>query len=160
MPRAQYHRFSRRLDGIQALPNWPAGFALRPFIPARSARPVHRLLEEAYATGGGSVPDFQAWWSWLSADDEYDPALVVTVFDPAGELAGVAICWTTAFVKDLAVARAHRRRGLATRLLQHAFATFHRRGAPAVDLKVDVDNPAAISLDHSVGMELVRGPSN
>ena len=39
---------------------------------------------------------------------------------------------------------------LATRLLQHAFATFHRRGATAVDLKII--NPAAISLYRSVGI--------
>jgi ribosomal protein S18 acetylase RimI-like enzyme len=99
------------------------------------------------------VADFRIWWDSLAADDEYDPELVFTAFDDAGRLAGVAHCWTTAFVKDLVVSPSHRRRGLGSSLLQHAFATFRSRGANAVDLKVEADNFAAISLYRSVGME-------
>ena len=157
MSLAKHHRFSRRLEGPQSPATWPSGFALLPFLPDKRAQSVHRLLEAGYAAGGGSVADFEPWWSSLSTDDEYDPELVFTVFDPAGELAGVAICWTTAFVKDLVVARMHRRMGLATNLLRHTFSTFRGRGAAAVDLKVEAGNIGAISLYRSVGMKPTGG---
>lgn len=159
MSPAKYYHFCRMLNGTQTPPNWPIGFALLPFIPERDAESVHRLLEEGYATGGGAVPDLQTWWSSLSSDDEYDPKLVFTVFGPGGELAGVAVCWTTAFVKDLVVAGRHRQIGLATRLLQHTFSTFHDRGASAVDLKVEADNLGAISLYRRAGMAEAGGSS-
>lgn len=156
MPVTDFHLFRRRLDGPLAQPIWPTGFAIRRFNPGPDALAVHRLLEAAYVAGGGTVASFEPWWSSLSNDDEYDPGLVFTVFDQAGELAGVALCWTTPFVKDLAVARGHRRRGLAMALLRHAFLTFRERGASAVDLKVESDNLGAIALYRSAGMEAVR----
>ena len=58
----------------------------------------------------------------------------------AGALAGVAQCWTGAFLKDLAVRPDMRRHGLGRALLHHCFAVFRRRGAPAVDLKVEAEN--------------------
>jgi ribosomal protein S18 acetylase RimI-like enzyme len=146
-------RFSRALQGPLPPARWPPGISLRPFVPAASARAVHRLLVEGYANGGGSVADFHSWWDSLVSDAEYDPELVFTAFDDADRLAGVAVCWTTAFVKDLVVSPPHRRLGLGSSLLQHAFAIFRLRGANAVDLKVEADNFAAISLYRSVGME-------
>jgi GNAT superfamily N-acetyltransferase len=153
MSLAKARRFSRALQGPLSPARWPRGISLRPFVPEASAQAVHRLLVEGYANGGGSVADFRIWWDSLAADDEYDPELVFTAFDDAGRLAGVAHCWTSAFVKDLVVSPSHRRRGLGSSLLQHAFAIFRSRGANAVDLKVEADNFAAISLYRSVGME-------
>ena len=41
-------------------------------------------------------------------------------------------------------------------LLFHAFATFRKRGAPAVDLKVLADNPSgAVRLYERVGMTIL-----
>lgn len=156
MSATHLHHLRRGLEGPLSQPIWPAGFAIRRFNPGPDAFAVHQLLEAAYATGGGSVASFEPWWNSLSNDDEYDPELVFTVFDQAGELAGVALCWTTAFVKDLAVARDHRRKGLAMALLRHAFLTFCERGEPAVDLKVETGNLGAIALYRSAGMEAVR----
>lgn len=146
-------RFSRSLAAPQPPANWPLGFKLVPFTPETSAQAVHRQLVEGYANGGGSVADYPTWWSSLGSDAEYDPELVFTVLDPAGLLAGAAICWTTAYVKDLVIAPAHRRCGVASNLLLHTFATFQTRGAKAVDLKVEADNVGAVSLYRSVGME-------
>jgi ribosomal protein S18 acetylase RimI-like enzyme len=67
-----------------------------------------------------------------------------------------AICWSSAYVKDLVVATAARRRGLGSNLLRHLLHAFRARGAGAVDLKVDAANQAAIALYRSLGMARIE----
>jgi ribosomal protein S18 acetylase RimI-like enzyme len=123
----------------------------------RHAAAVHRLLRAAYRNGGGEIADFAVWWAQLRSDEEYHPELVFVAVDRGGQVAGVAQCWTSAFVKDLAVDQAWRRRGLATALLLHAFEVFWGRGADAVDLKVEADNPSgAERLYRRLGMDPVN----
>jgi len=89
----------------------------------------------------------------LETDSEFDPSLVFVVWSCESEIVGVAHCWTSAFVKDLAVHPDWRRRGIGKALLCHAFAIFKSRGAARVRLKVQSDNPSgAIRLYHEVGM--------
>jgi ribosomal protein S18 acetylase RimI-like enzyme len=152
-PLVKVLRFSRSLEAPRPPAAWPPGFAPAAFAPDTDAKAIHRLLVEGYAGGGGSVADFESWWAALSSDPEYDPELVFTAHDRSGRLAGAAICWTSGYVKDLVVSPSHRRRGLASSLLAHAFATFQARGAGAVDLKVEAGNSGAISLYRSLGME-------
>lgn len=57
------------------------------------------------------------------------------------------------YVYDLAVDAAHRRRGYATRLIHEACALARRRGASAVFVQADDDDPAAIALYRSLGAE-------
>ena len=98
-----------------------------------------------------SVEPFAEWWKTLAADSEYDPALCFTAWS-GGTLVGVAQCWTSAFVKDLAVHPAWRRRGVATGLLLTAFRIFRDRGASSVALKVQADNAVAICFYENLGM--------
>jgi len=156
MPPLEVHRFRRVLSHAAEPAAWPAGFAMVPFVPSCHARAVHGLLAEGYRDGGGSVPGFAAWWSTLSSDAEYDPDLIFLLASPGGAPAAVAICWTSAYVKDLVVAAAERRQGLASSLLRHVFQMFRARGAGAVDLKVHAENQAAIGLYRSVGMTCVE----
>jgi ribosomal protein S18 acetylase RimI-like enzyme len=133
-------------------PVWPAGIRLVSFEPEEHAGRVHALLVQAYARGGGYVEPFAIWWPSLRDDAEYDPALVFTATDDRGEIVGMAQCWTSAFVKDLAVTATLRRQGLASALLHHAFRAFAERGASYLDLKVDADNPSgALRLYRSLG---------
>jgi ribosomal protein S18 acetylase RimI-like enzyme len=152
VPLAEVYRFRRALNHDQEESRWPAGVSIVPFEPSRHALLIHRLLEEGYRNGGGRVAGFASWWSALSADAEYDPSLIFPVGDRSCAPVAVALCWTSAYVKDLVVARAARRQGLATNLLRHVFQVFRARGADAVDLKVDVGNRSAISLYRSLGM--------
>lgn len=149
---AEVYRFRRALDHLLEAPHWPADFSIVPFEPSRHAPLIHRMLEEGYANGGGSVAGFASWWSALITDAEYDPSLIFLVGNPSGAPVAVAICWTSAYVKDLVVITAARRRGLASNILRHIFHTFRKRGDSFVDLKVDAENRAAISLYRSVGM--------
>ena len=131
-------------------PAWPAGFSCRTLLP-EDAPDVHRLLRLAYAQGRG-VAEYATWWAGLSGDSEFDPELCFLVFDAQGKLAGAALCWTSAFLKDLAVHPTARRLGLGGNLLRQVFRTFRERGAPAVDLKVEADNANAIRLYERAGM--------
>jgi len=87
------------------------------------------------------VEPFPVWWRGLKGDAEYDPALCFIAVDDHGQIIGVAQCWTSAFLKDLAVSPAFRKRGLGSALLLTVFRTFRARGANCVDLKVEADNP-------------------
>lgn len=128
-----------------------------PFEPERHARMVHATLVAAYAQGGGYVEPYAIWWPSLRDDAEYDPALCLVAEDEQGEVAGVAQCWTSAFVKDLAVRAHFRRRGVGSALLLEAFRVFRERGAAFVDLKVDSNNPSgAVRFYRSHGMREVE----
>ncbi|MBZ9962379.1 GNAT family N-acetyltransferase [Mesorhizobium sp. BR1-1-2] len=66
------------------------------------------------------------------------------------------MCWTSAFVRDLAVHPQARGRGIGEALMWHAFAVFRERGAPHVDLKTNtVKNAAAVRLYQRLGMSSV-----
>ncbi|OAI43284.1 hypothetical protein AYO42_06165 [Rhizomicrobium sp. SCGC AG-212-E05] len=142
-------RLRRLLDEPLASPVWPLSISLRDFTPGQAGA-VHALLALAYEEGGGSVPAFAPWWETLSADSEYDPALCFTAYD-SGMLVGVAQCWTSGYVKDLAVHPSWRRRGVATALLLHSFHVFAQRRAPRVDLKVETGNDGAMTFYKSLG---------
>jgi ribosomal protein S18 acetylase RimI-like enzyme len=133
-------------------PVWPDGFRLAPFA-ITDLPEIHTLLVLGYALGGGSVTPFEIWKPSLLGDSEFDPALVFLVRDDTGRLAAVCQCWTTAFVKDLVVHPAARRKGLGEALLHHAFTEFAARSAKSIDLKVEADNPSgARRLYERVGM--------
>jgi ribosomal protein S18 acetylase RimI-like enzyme len=150
-------RMRRSLTEPVPEPVWPAGIRLVTFDPERHAEKIHALLVEAYAQGGGYVEPFAIWWPSLRDDLDYDPALVFIAADERNEIVGVAQCWTSAFVKDLAVAPAMRRQGLGAALLHHAFQIFRDCGAPCLELKVHADNPSrALRLYRSLGFEEVE----
>lgn len=117
---------------------------------AERATDLHRLLMAAF---DDENPDFDAWWTQLSSDAEYDPGLCFLLYHDRGALAAAAQCWTSGFIKDLATAPEHRGMGLGEALVLHAFRAFKRRGAPHVDLKTSLaENAAAVRLYRRLGM--------
>jgi ribosomal protein S18 acetylase RimI-like enzyme len=107
------------------------------------ARSVHALMREAYRAGGGSVVEsFPVWYRDFVGDSEFDPQAAFLAFDASYALAGVALCWDCAFVKDLCVTERFRRRGVGTMLLVHAMHYFAGRQMPTLRLKVESDNPS------------------
>ena len=114
---------------------------------------MHALLADAYALGGGGVPPFQTWWDNMRLDSEYDPRAVFIALDPQERVIGAAHCWTSAFLKDLAVAADWRRKGLGKALVLQAAGYFRSRGVERLDLKADTGNPSgALHLYASLGM--------
>jgi len=157
MAQAFVLRMRRDLSGPVEPPEWPPGVVLRTL----SARPdkklvqaAHAVLEAGFWEGGGGAPIFRQWWKAVSRDDEFDPALVFLAMEGETVL-GMAQCWTSSFIKDLAVHPAARRRGLGRALMLATFHAFAQRGATHVDLKVREENAAAQALYHSLGMRIV-----
>ena len=143
-------RLRKILDETLVTPHWPDGFAMRCFEPG-DALPLHALLSEVF--DDGTDGPFDEWWPRIANDAEFDPALCFLVIDEKGRLAGAALCWTRAFVKDLAVHPEARGKGIAEALMWHACAVFHARGAAYVDLKTNtVENAAAVRLYERLGM--------
>jgi ribosomal protein S18 acetylase RimI-like enzyme len=143
--------------GVEA-PVWPAGVSAQTLgakPDKKLLRAAHAVLEPGYWEGGGGAPIFRRWWKALRKDSEYDPALVFIASDAEG-VAGLAQCWTSAFIKDLGVAPRMRRRGLGRALMLTAFKVFAQRSALHVDLKVREDNAPAIALYKSLGMRTIE----
>lgn len=148
----------RDLAGGVEAPTWPTGVVVQTLgeNPDRKLlQAAHAVLEPGYWEGGGGAPIFRQWWKALCKDKEYDPALVFIALDAQG-VVGLAQCWTSAFVKDVAVAPRMRREGLGRALMLTAFEAFVRRGVAYVDLKVREDNAPAIALYKSLGMRMIE----
>ena len=143
---ADHFRMRRHLADPLPAPAWPAGITCVDFgsVPAQA---VHTVIASALPT-----PPFAEWHPWLTQDSEYDPALVFVATTGDGTPVGVAQCWNSGFVKDLAVLPSYRGRGIAEALLLTAFAVFRDRGFASVDLKVQADNTPAIRLYRRLGM--------
>jgi ribosomal protein S18 acetylase RimI-like enzyme len=150
-------RMRRDLAGAIERPVWPAGVVVRTLgaKPEKElVQAAHAVLEAGFWEGGGGAPIFRQWWKALRKDEEFDPALVFLAMEGA-EVIGLAQCWTSAFVKDLAVHPRARRRGIGRALMLHAFQVFADRGAGHADLKVRAENAAAIALYHSLRMQTI-----
>jgi ribosomal protein S18 acetylase RimI-like enzyme len=155
-------RMRRELSGPIEAPTWPAGIALRTLGPRpdrREAQRAHGVLEAGFWEGGGGAPIFRRWWSALRKDVEFDPALVFLACE-GGDVVGVAQCWTSAFVKELAVHPRARKRGIGRGLMLCAFHCFGLRGASHVDLKVRAENETAQRLYCGLGMRIVAREPN
>lgn len=144
-------RLRKHLLGDLAPPAWPAGTRLVA-LSAIDPQALHAILAAAYTNGFGSVPPFEAWWTGLTADSEYDPALVFIAADESNQPIGIAQCWTSGFVKDIALVSEWRGKGIGEALLREAFHAFRRRGLAHIDLKVMTGNASALALYRRVGM--------
>lgn len=144
-----YLRLRKELGSPLPAPAWPQDIAPVAFDVV-DPRLLHVLLDEAFP--GGLIAPFEDWYGNLTTDAEFDPALCVPALTGDGRVAGFVQCWTSGFVKDLAVAREFRGRGLGTALMLHAFALFAARGTPHVDLKVQLAEAPARRLYARLGM--------
>lgn len=133
----------------------PLGVELLPF-DRDSGRQARDLLQRVYPEGiGDNGITFDGFWTWLTTDSEYDPTLMFVVATD-GQVVGLCHCWSSAFVKDLAVDPAFRRRGLGAALVTLSLEAFAHRGAAAVDLKTEVTNTEAQSLYRRLGFVAVE----
>jgi ribosomal protein S18 acetylase RimI-like enzyme len=150
-------RMRRELAGPIEGPQWPRGVSCRTLTKnnaEKDAKAAHAVLAAGFWEGGGGAPMFRQWWSQLRKDSEFDPLLFFLAVDGEG-VAGLAQCWTSAFVKDLAVHPRMRRLGVGRALMLTAFHTLAARGAFRVELKVREENLDAQRLYHDIGMRIV-----
>ena len=153
MTEPAYLRLRKDLSQVTSSPEWPSGIGPATF-EATDPRPVHALLCQAFP---GAMGTFDNWYENLTSDSEFDPSLCMAAVAANGEIAGFVQCWTSDFVKDLAVSPGYRTLGVGTVLMREMFARFAQRGAEFVDLKVGTDNHAARRLYTRLGMVEVPG---
>lgn len=156
----RFWRMRRALDGPVPPPVWPAGVEVHDLRRPDDERPVHALVQTAFAEiGGEHERPFEQWAAYLLGSERFDPSLcLVATLD--GQVVGTALGRETAehgFVSQLAVDRAHRGRGLALALLHESFRRHRDRGLPATVLGVDAANPTgALALYEKAGMRVVE----
>jgi mycothiol synthase len=156
-----FWRMEIELSEPPPAPTWPAGIAVRPFVPGQDGRATHRALEDAMTDHWDHAPaPFEEWQRAILQRADFDPALwfVATHGD---EIAGVALCFdsveNSGWVRSLAVRSRWRRRGLGLALLRHAFGVFHARGRRLVGLAVDSQSPTgATRLYERAGMHVTE----
>lgn len=151
---AKYVRLRRMLDlPVPRLP-LPAGVTLEPFDNA-NAPACRDLMNRVYAELGDAPVPFEVWYSALTGDSEYDPALI-WVATADGNVVGYCQCWSSNFIKDLAVDPLWRRQCLGAALLSRALRTFAGRGAAQVDLKTELTNLNARAFYARFAFEFVE----
>jgi mycothiol synthase len=140
-------------------PAWPAGITLRTMRLDHDERVVHAVIEEAFADHWGHEPrSFEDWEQAVLHSKNFDPALTLLAFD-GNEVAGVVVnrYRDIAWVWQLAVRRAWRKRGLGLALLLHSFNEFYQRGDRSVGLGVDAESlTGATRLYEKAGMRVTR----
>ena len=146
-------RMRKVLKGTIPEPDWPGGVRIK-VLDRKEAKEAHAVLAAGYWEGGGGAPKFENWWTHLRKDREYDPALIFIALDHEG-CVGIAQCWSSNFIKDIAVHPRARRRGVGTALMLTTFEAFRARGAPHVDLKVREENAVAQELYAKLGMKVI-----
>jgi len=144
-------RLRKHLTADQAPPVWPAQTHLLPFADA-APQALHAILADAYCNGFGSVAPFESWWARLTGDSEFDPGLVIIAADAVNRPIGLVQCWTSGFIKDVAVIPGWRGKAVGESLMLQAFWTLRQYGRSQVDLKVVATNFHAISLYRRLGM--------
>jgi mycothiol synthase len=155
-----YWRMELALEGAPPPPAWPEGVRVRTFDRERDARAVHELVQDAFADNERhEAESFEEWQAFMLDREAFEPGLWF-VAQSDGEVAGVVLCPDyegEGWVRQLAVSRTWRRRGLGTALLRQAMAEFHRRGRPTIGLVVDSWNrTGAKELYERAGMHVVR----
>ena len=132
----------------------PEGYAVRPFT-ATDAEPTYRVVTEAFGEWDHKPQSFEVWRSGTLDRPNVDPS-AWRLATHRGEVIGAAIVYDSAgeaWVAQLAVARAHRHRGVAQQLLAETYAAARQRGVPHAGLSTDT-RTGALDLYLRLGMRV------
>jgi mycothiol synthase len=139
-------------------PAVPAGYAIRGFRPGEDERSAYEVLDTAFSEWPEQEPESFEDWKALTLGRPGFTAEDIALAVAGGSVVG-AVGMTDddgeGWVDRLAVARAHRGRGLGRALLQHAFAVTWRRGGRRCGLGTDSRTGARGLYEH-VGMHVKR----
>lgn len=134
----------------------PPGYAVRPFGPA-DAEAAYGVIRDAFAEWDNEPErSFASWSAGTLGRRDVDPS-AFRVATYGGEVVGACTVFDSAeeaWVAQLAVARAHRRRGVAQQLLADAYAAARERGLPHAGLSTDT-RTGALDLYRRLGMRVL-----
>jgi mycothiol synthase len=155
----RFYRMQVDLDDDPPPPDRVEGIEIAVFRPEDAER-FHAAMTEAFSEDWGFVAmPFDEWREHRLEAPETDTSLWFVARDDDA-IAGTIRCdaqrFGGGFVGALSVRKPWRGRGVGMALLRHAFAEFHRRGAPHVSLGVDAQNESgATRLYERGGMRVV-----
>ena len=166
------HSFSMKIDFEEAppAPVWPQGITVRyatnlsmdivtiTRVDVESFRDHFGFIEQPFED---EVAFFRNWLE--NSEQVADPSLWYLAMD-GDQAVGLALCAVYdaedrqyGHINSLGVLRSHRKQGIATALLHHAFGEYYRRGYKGVTLGVDAENlTGALRLYKKVGMSVHR----
>lgn len=159
-PVRTYWRMSMPLESNPPSPVWPEGVIVRTFDQERDTRAVYGLVQDAFGDNERHTAEsFEEWQAFMIDREAFEPGLWF-IAESSGEIVGCVLCPNyedEGWVRQLAVARGWRRRGLGTALLRQAMAELHRRGRREIGLVVDSWNrTGAKELYERAGMTVAR----
>lgn len=162
VPARTFWRMRIELDRPLPEPSWPAGVELVDLDPDRHGREAHAAIRTAFADigDGSGQRSYEEFASSALAPERFVPGLSLVALQD-GELVAVSISQLlpdrVGFVRQLAVPRAQRGRGLALGMLSETFRRCAERGLTAVVLGVDAANrTGAVRLYERAGMRVVE----
>jgi mycothiol synthase len=159
-PVRTYWRMTMTLADSPPAPAWPEGVVVRTFDQERDTRAVFGLVQGAFGDNERHTAEsFEEWQAFMIDRDAFEPGLWF-IAESDGEIVGCVLCPNyedEGWIRQLAVSRDWRRRGLGTALLHQAMSEFHRRGRRELGLVVDSWNrTGAKELYERAGMTVSR----
>ncbi len=159
-PVRTYWRMSMPIGETPSPPAWPEGVRVRTFDQERDSRAVFRLVQDAFADNERHTAEsFEEWQAFMIDREAFEPGLWF-IAESGGEIVGCVLCPNyeeEGWIRQLAVSRDWRRRGLGTALFRQAMAEFRRRGRQEIGLVVDSWNrTGAKELYERAGMTVAR----
>jgi mycothiol synthase len=159
-PVRTYWRMSMPLDEAPPPPAWPEGVIVRTFDEERDSRSVYALVQDAFGDNERHTAEsFEEWQAFMIDREAFEPGLWFMA-EAKGEIVGCVLCPNyedEGWIRQLAVSRDWRRRGLGTALLRQAMSELRRRGRREIALVVDSWNrTGAKELYERAGMTVAR----
>jgi mycothiol synthase len=159
-PVRTYWRMSMPIEERPPPPAWPEGVVVRTFDQERDTRAVYGLIQDAFADNERHhAESFEEWQAFMIDREAFEPGLWF-IAESKGEIVGCVLCPNydeEGWIRQLAVAREWRRRGLGTALLRQAMTEFSRRGRKEIGLVVDSWNrTGAKEMYERAGMTVAR----
>ena len=159
-PVRTYWRMSMPLEERPPPPAWPEGVRVRTFDQERDTRAVYALVQDAFRDNERHAAEsFEEWQAFMIDREAFEPGLWF-IAEAKGEIVGCVLCPNyddEGWVRQLAVARDWRRRGLGTALLRQAMSELSRRGRREIGLVVDSWNrTGAKEMYERAGMTVAR----
>jgi len=159
-PVRTYWRMTMPLADSSPPPAWPDGVVVRTFDQERDTRAVYALVQDAFGDNERHTAEsFEEWQAFMIDRDAFEPGLWF-IAESDGEIVGCVLCPNyedEGWIRQLAVSRDWRRRGLGTALLRQAMSELRRRGRREIGLVVDSWNrTGAKDLYEHAGMKVTR----